>query len=43
MAVGGVGYLFSLLSEEHASLLGGSQVLKQKFEDGNERNRFDWT
>ena len=41
-AVGLVGYRFGLLGEDNARLLAGYRVLKQKFEDGSGRNKFDW-
>ena len=41
-AFGLVGYRFGLLGEDNANLLAGYRVLKQKFEDGSGRNKFDW-
>ncbi len=41
-AFGVVGYQFGLLGEDNARLLAGYRALKQKFEDGSGRNKFDW-
>ena len=37
-----VGYRFGLFGEGNANLFGGYRVLKQKYEDGSGRDRFDW-
>ncbi len=41
-AFGVVGYQFGLFGQDNARLLAGYRALKQKFEDGSGRNRFDW-
>ena len=41
-AFGLVDYRFGLLGENNANLLAGYRVLKQKYEDGGGRSRFDW-
>jgi hypothetical protein len=41
-AFGLVGYRFGLFGEGNANLLAGYRVLKQKYEDGDGRNAFDW-
>ena len=41
-AWGLVGYRFGLLGSDNADLFFGYRVLKQKYEDGDGRNRFDW-
>ena len=41
-AFGLVGYRFGLFGQDNANLLAGYRVLKQKYEDGNGRSRFDW-
>jgi hypothetical protein len=41
-AFGLVGYRFGLFGENNANLLAGYRVLKQKFEDGDGRNAFEW-
>jgi hypothetical protein len=41
-AFGLVGYRFGLFGEGNANLLAGYRVLKQKYEDGDGRSRFDW-
>ena len=37
-----VGYRFGLFGSDNATALAGYRVLKQKYEDGNGRSRFDW-
>ncbi len=37
-----IGYRFGLFGTGNASLLAGYRVLKQKYEDGSGRDRFDW-
>lgn len=37
-----VGYHFNLFGQTDADLFGGYRVLKQKYEDGDGRDRFDW-
>ena len=41
-AWGLVGYRFGLLGEGNANLLAGYRVLKQKYQDGDGRHRFEW-
>lgn len=41
-AYGTVGYHFSLFGADNATVLAGYRVLKQKYETGNGRDRFDW-
>jgi hypothetical protein len=41
-AWGLVGYRFGLFGQDNATVLAGYRVLKQKYEDGNGRDRFDW-
>jgi hypothetical protein len=41
-AFGLVGYRFSLFGENNANFLAGYRVLKQKYEDGDGRSRFEW-
>ncbi|MFL5337458.1 MAG: hypothetical protein ACJ8H8_30865 [Geminicoccaceae bacterium] len=41
-AFGLVGYRFGLFGENNATALAGYRVLKQKYEDGSGRDRFDW-
>ena len=41
-AWGTVGYRFGLFGSDNATVLAGYRVLKQKYEDGNGRDRFDW-
>ena len=41
-AWGLVGYHFGLFGRTSADLFGGYRVLKQKYEKGNGRDRFDW-
>ena len=41
-AFGLVGYRFGLFGESNANLLAGYRVLKQKYEDGDGRNEFEW-
>ena len=37
-----LGYRFGLFGERNANLLAGYKVLKQKFEDGDDRAAFEW-
>jgi hypothetical protein len=37
-----VGYRFGLFGNDNATALAGYRVLKQKYEDGDGRSRFDW-
>ena len=41
-AFGLAGYRFGLFGENNANLLAGYRVLKQKYENGDGRSRFDW-
>lgn len=41
-AWGLVGYRFGLVGENNANFFAGYRVLKQKYEDGSGRDRFDW-
>ena len=41
-AWGLVGYRFGLFGQSNADLFAGYRVLKQKYEDGDGRDRFDW-
>ena len=41
-AFGLVGYRFGLFGENNADLLAGYRVLKQKYQDGDGRNEFEW-
>jgi outer membrane protein OmpA-like peptidoglycan-associated protein len=41
-AFGLVGYRFGLFGENNATALAGYRVLKQKYENGDGRSRFDW-
>ena len=41
-AFGLAGYRFGLFGESNANLLAGYRVLKQKYENGDGRSRFDW-
>ena len=41
-AWGTVGYRFGLFGQNNATVLAGYRVLKQKYETGNGRDRFDW-
>ena len=37
-----IGYKFGLFGEDNATVLAGYRVLKQKYEDGEGRNAFEW-
>ena len=41
-AFGLAGYRFGLFGENNATVLAGYRVLKQKYENGDGRSRFDW-
>lgn len=41
-AWGLVGYRFGLFGQDNANFFAGYRVLKQKYENGNGRDRFDW-
>jgi hypothetical protein len=41
-AIGLGGYRFGLFGENNANLFAGYRVLKQKYEDGDGRHRFEW-
>jgi hypothetical protein len=41
-AFGLVGYRFGLFGENNANLLAGYRVLKQKYQDGDGRQEFEW-